>query len=355
MRICFLANSESSHTKKWAEYFVNAGHEVHVVSHCDVDIPGVNVHYIDFSIRNFPFMAGKVHETVRKINPDILHAHQANTCGLYASTIKGYKYIISTWGSDILVGPEKSLILKKIAQHVLKKAYFITSDSYYMSEKIVKLGGAKEKIFTFPMGIEDNHIKERHKFDLSKKSINIISMRRHEKMFRVDTIINGFSVALTKCEDMFLTVAADGTETNNLKNLVKKLGIESKVRFTGSYKPHDVGKLLEGNDIYISVPESDSTSVSLLEGMYCGLFPVLCALPANKEWVADRENGLIIENVNAENISDALLWCYENKAHMAGASEKNVNIIKERALWKNNTKIVENLYTKMLEENFPRC
>lgn len=350
MKICYIANSASSHTKKWVDYFTGLGHEVHVVSHSNVEIPGAHVHYINYSLKNFILKAGQVHRKIREINPDILHAHQANTCGLYAASMKGYRFIVSTWGSDVLVGPERSFILKKIARYVLEKAYFITSDSFHMSDKIVELGGSKDRIYTFPMGIEDDHIKEKHIFDLNKKLLNIISIRRLEKMFRVDVIIRGFYEALKVNKNISLTVAADGSEMNNLQELVRELGIEHSVKFTGSYNPHDVGKLLSNSDIFVSIPESDSTSVSLLESMYCGLFPVVCGLPANKEWVKDKDNGLVIEDVNEENVKKALLWCCENKEHMASVSQRNVDIIEERALWRNNSKIVEELYRKMNED-----
>lgn len=348
MRICYIANSASSHTKKWADYFVSLGHEVHVISHSNVDIPGVQVHYINYSLKNFPFKAFKVHRKIREINPDILHAHQANTCGLYAATSKGYDFILSTWGSDVLVGPERSFILKKIAQYDLKRASFITSDSYHMSEKIIELGGNKDRIYTFPMGIEDEYIKEKHVFNVSDDSLKIISIRRLEKMFRVDVIIRGFHEALKERPNMFLTIAADGSEMDSLIELVDKLEIREKVKFRGSYKPHEVGKLLSENDVFVSIPQSDSTSVSLLESMYCGLFPVVCGLPANKEWVRNGENGLVIDQVNEANVKNALIWCYENKDHMTRVSQENIDIIEKRALWKNNSRIVEDLYDKML-------
>lgn len=350
MRICYIANSASSHTKKWVDYFLSLGHEVHVVSHSNVDIKGAKVHYINYSIKNFPFMASKVHRRIREINPDILHAHQANTCGLYAATTRGYNFVLSTWGSDVLVGPEKSFILKKIAQYSLKRASFITSDSYHMSKKIIQLGGIQDRIYTFPMGIEDEYIKEKHKYQVNDDMLRVISIRRLEKMFRVDIIIKGFYEALRSAPNMFLTVAADGNEMNSLVELVDKLQIRDKVRFTGSYKPHDVGKLLSDNDVFLSIPESDSTSVSLLESMYCGLFPVVCGLPANKEWVRDGENGLVIEEVNETNVCNALLWCYKNKEHMAKVSQDNIDIIEEKALWRNNSKIVEDLYKRMMEK-----
>jgi glycosyltransferase involved in cell wall biosynthesis len=45
---------------------------------------------------------------------------------------------------------------------------------------------------------------------------------------------------------------------------------------------------------YVSLPLSDSVSVSVLEAMAHGAIPILADLPANRELVADGQNGLIL-------------------------------------------------------------
>ena len=44
MKICFLAPANSAHTIKWCNYFVSQGHEVHVLSFTQGQIPGVQIH-----------------------------------------------------------------------------------------------------------------------------------------------------------------------------------------------------------------------------------------------------------------------------------------------------------------------
>lgn len=347
MKICYIANSKSSHTVKWVNYFLDLGHEVHIISHSKDEIPGAYVHYIDYSIKNFLFKFKKVHKLIKKINPDIVHAHQANTCGLYATTIKGYKVIVSAWGSDILVAPNQSIIMKKIVQFVIKKAFFITSDSQFMTERIIELGGTKEKCFTFPMGVEEGLLNHMHKYHKSEPTFRVLSNRRLEKMYNIDIIIKGFKKAQEIKKNLRLTIAADGSEIDNLKKLVTQLNIQDKVNFTGKYNFNELCLMLEKNDIFISIPESDSTSVSLLEAMCCGLFPILCDLPANREWIKNNDNGIIIEEISDESVKDAILWCYENRDYMEQVSVKNMDIIKDKALWKNNAKMVEDLYNKI--------
>lgn len=349
MKICYIANSASFHTEKWVKHFLGLGHEVHVITHENVNIEGAKIHFVDYSLRNFFSRASKVHRLIREINPDVLHAHQANTCGLYAASMSGYKKVVSAWGSDILVSPEKSRIMRLIVKYVIKHADYMTSDSHYMSEKIVKLGGRAEKIYTFPMGVESFLTNYKHEFT-ENNFINIISNRRLEEIYNIDIVIKGFAKALEELPNMRLTVAADGSKMQELIELSKELKIEEKIVFTGRYKAEDIGKMLEENAIFISIPESDSTSVSLLEAMCCGLFPIVSNLPANLEWVRDKENGIVIKESSDDELSRAIVWCANNFDILKKASEENAKLIREKALWDNNVKIVEGIYEDIVHK-----
>ena len=45
--------------------------------------------------------------------------------------------------------------------------------------------------------------------------------------------------------------------------------------------------------IYISIPASDGTSVSLLEAMSASCIPIVSDLPVSQEWIRQNENGVI--------------------------------------------------------------
>ncbi len=44
MKICYLADANSTHTKKWCKFFKNKEYDIHVISLNDGDIDGVTVH-----------------------------------------------------------------------------------------------------------------------------------------------------------------------------------------------------------------------------------------------------------------------------------------------------------------------
>lgn len=344
MKICYIANASSPHTWKWANFFINRGDDVHIISHEPYDLKGATVHYIDFSLKKFFKYKKIVHDKIDEIAPDVLHSHQFNDCALYGVTYKKLPTIVSAWGSDILLTPEKNWMLKLIVKYTIKNSDIITSDAIDVTERIIEFGGNADIIYTFPMGIESEVLSYKNNIDEDNKELVILSNRRLEKLYNIDIILRGFRSAVNENPNLKLIIAATGTEENNLKELTTELNLNDKVEFTGRYNQEELGTMLKKSDIFLSIPSSDATSVSLLEAMGCGLYPVLCDLPANREWITDGENGMIIKNISENDVKEAIIKCATTKAYMKKQSEININIIKEKALWDNNIKVVEEIY-----------
>ena len=54
MKICYLANGNSVHTKKWLKYFVEKKHEVHLITFSSsAEIEGVKVHVLGKGYVNY--------------------------------------------------------------------------------------------------------------------------------------------------------------------------------------------------------------------------------------------------------------------------------------------------------------
>lgn len=346
MKICFIANAVSPHTWKWANAYIDKGWEVHIISHEPFELKGAIVHYIPYSLKGFFKYKSIVHKKIGEINPNVLHAHQFNDCGLYGVTYEKIPCVVSAWGSDILLVPKRSKIVKIIVKYIVKKATIITSDSNDVTENLIALGGNPNKIYTFPMGIPDKLLVNKCTIN-EEKSLKILSTRRLETLYNIDVIIDGFALALKEEANLELTIGAMGTVEEELKDQVSKLNIKDKVIFTGMYNEEQLGAMLRENEVFISIPSSDATSVSLLEAMGCGLYPVLSDLPSNREWVNHGENGLVVKAINSIDVKEAILYCFKNKTHLEAAKAINIKLIEDKALWKNNIKIVEEIYNKV--------
>lgn len=299
----------------------------------------------DFSIRN-PIKAYKnylfLKKKIRQFNPDIIHIHQANSTSylsLKAAKKTGIPTIVTAWGSDVLIIPEQSRLINRMIIYNLKNANYITVDSKYVACKIVeRVGKTKNEIVIANFGVE-NFYK-----NIPKENI-IYSNRLHNKLYRINSVLKAFSrFVKDKAEEWKLVIAAEGEETDNLKALAQELKISDKVEFVGwlnkeaNYKYYNIAK------IFVSIPQSDATAISLLEAMSAGCIPVVSDLPANKEWITDRENGIIVKDLNENFLQKAL------DQDMQKAAEINKYIISRYATKEVNRKKFIDLYKKILSE-----
>jgi glycosyltransferase involved in cell wall biosynthesis len=100
--------------------------------------------------------------------------------------------------------------------------------------------------------------------------------------------------------------------------------------------------------VFASVPESDGTSVSLLEAMAAGCVPVLSDLPANREWVTDGRNGFLVDDLVA--LDTALVRAIdesESGAWARGGQPFNAALIRDKALFANNIQQFLALYDRL--------
>ena len=354
MKVCFLGDAGSIHIRRWVEFFRDQGHLVSLISFRDYDINGVDVRFVGNKINinesggNIEYIKKifQIRRIIKEINPDIVNAHYLTSYGLIAAIIKDRPLVVSTWGSDILVAPKKNSIYKKITQYVLKKSNLVTSDSDFMSKEIERLGCSNEKIITAPMGIEKEIFNS-----INRNNINdatFLSMRTLCDNSNIDLIIKAFALIAKEYKDSKLVITNSGEKEDELKELINRLELNSSVELLGFIDRETVAQLLKDKYIYISIPTSDSTSVTLLEAMASGIFPIVSDLPANSEWITDNRNGLILKSMDEKELYKLMKKALDNEKLVSDSRELNKNIIDEKAIWKNNMNFIIKSYRGVL-------
>lgn len=267
-----------------------------------------NIYYLNFSFKKF-FRLSKTFFFIKKLlkdyKPNIIHLHQAGTYSFIPLLIVkrfNIPVVLTTWGSDILVLPNR-FFYKQMVQFILKKSDIITSDSLYMAYKIKELLGEKKKeikIINFGVNLDfcNNNIK--------KENI-IYSNRLHKDNYNIDTIIKMFYEFNKNRDDKFkLIIAGEGELTKYYIDLVKEFNIENEVIFVGWLDAEKNFYYYNKAKIFISIPKSDATSISLLEAMACGCVPIVSNIPANLEWIIDGFNGIVSVNLESIDIEKSL-------------------------------------------------
>lgn len=279
---------------------------------------------IDFKIKNPLRLIQNIHK-LRKLmlefNPSIVHVHQANSFGYITSLANKNRFpqVLTAWGDDVLIFPHQNFIFRKLVRTSLLSSDAITADAEVMKDAIHDfIGNTPVEIINF--GIELQNLPAKPKAHI------LYSNRLHDDLYNIDKIILGSTAFLKSHSDWKLVIAGKGNNTEKLKQLVKDLILESQVEFVGFLSPAENLENYLKAKIYISIPNTDGTSISLLEAMAYGCLPIVSDLPANREWVKDEENGIIVHDFNLEKALERALKLNGNKV-----TEINSEIIASRA------------------------
>lgn len=329
----------SVHLKNYYNLIKDEFDDILIVTESEIDYCAHKI--ADFSISKpwkIPSRIRKVKHIIDEFDPDIIHVHQANSVAyITGKANKGKKPLLLTaWGSDVLILPQRGILFKKMVSKSLQMADAITVDADYMASAIRKFEENKT-IHNVNFGIELDNVT------IPEKEKIIYSNRLHQDLYNIDKVIAGFAEFQRSYSDWKLVVAANGPLTDSLKMLASEVLIDGSYEFVGFVsKEVNIDWYLRSK-IWVSVPYSDGTAISLLEAMGYGCIPVVSDLPANKEWVDNMRNGVIINNGVAEGINRAI------DLDLQSVQNLNSELVQKRATKKVNRKLFCNIYKDLLK------
>lgn len=279
-----------------------------------------------------------------EFKPDIVIAHMVGSYGYVASKIHKGKIIMVAWGPDILITPFKSPIHHKFMRAVLKKATQIIVDSRGMKEVLIELGILEEKVKVFPYGPQERWLIFPKRTSISKP-LKIVSHRKLEPEYDPFTIIEALKILNESGIDFYFVFASFGSLQKQIIKKINQLNLANRVKVTGFISEYTLLKTLRASHIYITASLYDSTSVSLLEAMALGLYPIASDVPANSEWITHGENGLIFEKGNAISLSESIIRVLRmQKSDYVSAIEHNYETLKRIGSFRKNVlKTVESV------------
>jgi L-malate glycosyltransferase len=358
MRICYISTGNFSHIGPYLEYFKNAGHDVHFICLSPGparDVPTYNLGFGNTYSQTqgkwkYPFSMIRARRLIKKIKPDIIHAHYATSGGLAALVCGFHPAIVTVHGSDLLNGIN-SLIWRLLLAKIFNFADCINVVSQELYENTLSLGINKEKIEVLTPGVDTIKFAFIKRQQLKRNSVlKLVCTRRFESVFDHFTILNALSIIKAKGIDFKMAFVGDGSLLDKTKQLTTKLGLSDKVHFMGKIQNDSLPEVLAQNDIYLSASLWDGASLSLLEAMSAGLFPIVSDINANSQWIKNGDNGLLHKTGDAEDLANCILRLLENPEITHKAVVQNRQKVCERADRNTNMKILESVYKKLISK-----
>jgi glycosyltransferase involved in cell wall biosynthesis len=366
MKICYIADGSSIHTQRWLNYFAGKGHEVHLIYW--KDRPGydksIRIHYLKrFApkiwpvTRYFSFLQWifQVRKLIGEIKPDVVDAHFIIDNGLLAACSGFHPFVVTAWGSDILIFPRRNILWRLVARFVLRRADRAFYNSEVVKKGLLSLGAGPDKVARVNNGADIDKFNPRRADESLKQRLGIagfttvISMRHLRPLYNVEMLIKAVPLVLERAPQARFIIASDGIQRGYLEKLATTLGVRGSISFVG-YMPHDdIPVYLATSDVYVSTSRSDSSSQSLQEAMASGLAAVVTELPDNREWINDGENGFVVPQDDHQALAEKIVYLIDNSEIRAEFGKISRKIIVDIDDYYKEMGKVEKLYEEIIK------
>ena len=344
MKLCFIGNGDL-HILRWIKYFAEKGHEVSLITLCDVvPFDGISVfnleHYDFFNPKNIIRvwqLINKIKKIIKDIKPDIIHVHQILSIAYIIPFVKFHPYILSAWGSDILIRTNEKKIYSLLASNAIKKADLLHCDGFKTWGAFEKLGGSFEKILQIYFGTDTNNFNPQKRCNELRNqlgighSLMIISTRNFRPICNIETIIRAIPIVIKEIPDTKFIIGSSGPQKEELEKLTSDLNVSENTIFTGRISDENFPHYVASADIYVSTSLSDAgLASSTAEAMACGLPVIATEDPDNRDWIEDGVNGFIIPKKNPVVLAKRIIELIKNKKLRKEMGRLNREIIIER-------------------------
>ncbi|AYQ31765.1 glycosyltransferase family 1 protein [Runella sp. SP2] len=289
-----------------------------------------------FNIGTKAFRLG-IYNIVKKYKPDIVFTHEYSPTSVFLAlllriNIFNFRLIVTT--SDNFKMAQSVYGLKKYFRlYVLNSANGVVVYSENVREWY-KENFPHLKVEVCP-NIQNPRTLLAHKkyfksilkgynnlFHLNKPIVLYIG--RLEKIKGVDLLIEAFNNSLKETHQLVLV--GEGSESQNLKNLVQKYNIGNSVIFTGSYYGRDLYAWYYLADFFVLPSRYEPFGAVVNEALIFGC-PVLASKNIGAlDYINEGNNGLIFDPENNESFVDTLFKA-SNSFTKGGTERDNLMLV----------------------------
>jgi len=364
MRIAIMLAMGSPWARQVALQVCRQSHSVHVIDFCnqrkwggylrtsdDHQSEGIallresveGVHLLDSRFRShirYFTCPRQLRDICRSCEAELLLSLYGGGWGTLAYLSKVRPFAVYLVGCDILMASTANRFIGKCAaraanrfmsRRALSAADIAFVNGGYLAEKTRELV-PRANLFPLVIGVDADRFSPAPG---PSSPTGIVCTRGFSPLYNNEYLIRGLAELATPTDDIQVTFVSAGDlldATRSLADQVLAPAMRRRVKFLGGGTDSELLSNLQGSHIYVSLSRSDGTSISLLEALSCGLFPILSDIPQNREWIDPTlDNGILVPLDQPRALAAALSRAISDAPLRARAAEINRQLILERA------------------------
>ena len=302
--------------------------------------------YEGFYGKNVYLHVKKLYKLIKNEKINIVQAQFAmgEILGFIVKILKPKIKLIIAFVGTLEPNYMQRFLLKKIYK---KTNHFVYVSNYVKVEKEKQFPILKSK--STSILYNGTEVRQENGEDVIKiKSFSILDVAGLIELKNIQILIEAFRILVydNKIKDIFLYIAGDGPQKNELNLLIKNYKLEKHIFLLGYQK--NVGRLINECDIFAHPCYQEGFGIAVAEAML-GEKPIIVAnAGALPELIENEVSGLVVDPHDAEQWADAILKIIENpklaeKLARNGKERAHKEFSKERY-----TLNYENLYKELI-------
>ena len=297
----------------------------------------------------------ELEQLIRRVQPDIVHTHGALS-GRIAGRRCG-KVVIYTRHSAFPVPAKLKYPPGRWVNKWLNEYYsdHIIAVSPAAAENLTDAGISSRRITVMMNGVTPVARKSQAEQDALRQRWGIRDgqfvlgiLARIEPYKGHLHILEALKQLTGQGRDLRLLVAGTGAYEEELKQQAQELGVADRVAFLGFQS--DVAAVLSVLDLQLNASYgTETSSLSILEGLSMGLPAVVSTYGGNPWLIDDGEDGLLFENRNSADLARCIARLMDEPETLERMKERAVEIFGQRFTAEIFAKNIENVYEKAME------
>lgn len=285
-------------------------------------------------------------KTLRRIikqeNPDVIISfiNNINTAVSIACLFNKIPIIVSERSNPMSIKPYG--LYRHLRPLAYRRANIITVQCGYFMD-FMPSQKYKMEVTPNPV-IKPRCIKQN--YDASANTIKFVSCARLAPIKQFDKMIRAFILIHDSNSNTSLTIYGEGSERDNLQQLIAQLNLENCVFLPGASQ--DVFSCLHDSDIYLMTSQQEGFPNALCEAMSVGLPAIAFEChPGLRDIINNGNNGFLVP---ADNINE-MAQCANALIHDAKLRESIGNKAKEVAN-KFSTSAITSIWENLINKSF---
>ncbi|MEH7344980.1 glycosyltransferase [Bacillus sp. JJ1532] len=242
---------------------------------------------------------------------DIIHAHSympAGYCACELGKKNNIPVVITEHSSSIIQNNMSSIeifYLKKCVE--LSSAFICVGEG--LKQSVIKKTGAKQTIEVLPNIVSPLFEYKGKKGNTNKFIFCSVGNLNAGKRFGLT--IDAFTKAFKGKSHIKLQIVGGGTLYSKLKEQIDNLGMNEQISLLGAMSREKVAQQMQVCDVFVLASAFETFGVVYIEAMACGK-PVIGTRNGGADYIINKENGILIDVDNVNQLTEALEEMVEN-------------------------------------------